>query len=152
MLQAEEEQMTQYTQDELANDWEFKIVRSETPAFRKPKVLNQLIEEEAQAGWVMLEKLDDGRVRFKRPRSARAKDAYLPEGVDPYRTRYGAYTSRAALLGVTVGLLLFFVLGIVAFLMAEGIEVQVPWVSIATLIPVILVTLGIVAIFARRRR
>ena len=152
MLQAEEEQMTQYTQDELANDWEFKIVRSETAAFRKPKALNQLIEEEAQAGWVMLEKLDNSRVRFKRPRSAQAKDAYLPEGVDPYRSHYGPYSSRAALLGVTVGLLLFFLLGIVAFLMAEGTEVQVPWISIATLIPLILLVLGMVAIFGRRKR
>jgi len=72
MLLAEEEDMTQYTQDDLSNDWEFKIVRSSTAVFRNPKALNKLLEEEAQAGWIMLEKLDDSRIRFKRPRSARA--------------------------------------------------------------------------------
>ena len=28
-------------------------------------------------------------MRFKRPRSARQRDAQLPPEVDPYRTRYG---------------------------------------------------------------
>ena len=104
LLEKEEEEMTQYTQDDLRNDWEFKIVRSGTAAFRKPEVLNRLLEEEAQAGWVMLEKLDDSRIRFKRPRSARAKDAYLPDGVDPYRTQYGTHTTRQAVLVVVAGL------------------------------------------------
>jgi len=58
MLLAEEEDMTEYTQDDLKSDWEFKIVRSDTAAFRKPEVLNELLEQEAQAGWVMLEKFD----------------------------------------------------------------------------------------------
>jgi len=113
MLLAEEENMASYTQDDLRNDWEFKIVRSGTAAFRKPEVLNKLLEEEAQTGWVMLEKLDDSRIRFKRPRSARAKDAYLPDGVDPYRTQYGISVTRQALVGVGVFVLL--VLGAVLF-------------------------------------
>ena len=107
MLLAEEENMASYTQDDLRNDWEFKIVRSGTAAFRKTEVLSKLLEEEAQAGWVMLEKLDDNRIRFKRPRSARAKDAYLPDGVDPYRTQYGTLATQQAVLvlvGVLVGL------------------------------------------------
>ena len=107
MLLAEEEEMTGYTQDDLNSDWEFKIVRADTPAFRNSKVLEGLIEEEARAGWVMLEKLDDSRVRFKRPRDARARDAYLPAGVDPYRTRYGAPSGRyAVMLGALLALLL----------------------------------------------
>ena len=114
LLEKEEEEMTQYTQDDLRNDWEFKIVRSGTAAFRKPEVLNRLLEEEAQAGWVMLEKLDDSRIRFKRPRSARAKDAYLPDGVDPYGTQYGAPVTRQAVL-VGVGLLVLLVLGVMVF-------------------------------------
>jgi hypothetical protein len=111
-LEKEEEDMTGYTQDELQSDWEFKIVRSESGAFRKPQVLSQLVEEEAQAGWVLLEKFDDNRVRFKRPRSARARDIYLPEGVDPYRTRYDAFSTRSVVLATMVGLLL---LGVLAF-------------------------------------
>ena len=105
-LAREEESMTGYTQDELQGDWEFKIVRSESGAFRKPQVLSQLVEEEAQAGWVLLEKFDDNRVRFKRPQSAQARDIYLPEGVDPYRTRYDAFSSQAVGLAVMVGLLM----------------------------------------------
>lgn len=110
--------MTPYTRDDLDTDWEFKIVRAAMPAFHKREVLERLIEEEARAGWVMLEKLDDHRVRFKRPRSARAKDAYLPQGVDPYRTSYGASPARlSAIIALAIGLLVFglFVLGIVGF-------------------------------------
>ena len=116
MLFTEEEgDMTQYTPDDLKSDWEFKIVRSGSAAFRKPEVLSQLIEEEARAGWVMLEKFDDSRVRFKRPRSARAKDAFLAEGVDPYRTQYGAYgTQQALVVGLVLGLI-FLLLGAAAF-------------------------------------
>jgi hypothetical protein len=121
MLLAEEEDMTEYTQDDLKDNWEFKIVRSDTAAFRRSEVLNRLLEEEAQAGWVMLEKLDDNRIRFKRPRSARAKDSYLPADVDPYRTHYGAlptrHTTMIALL--IVGLMLFLASGILMFVLAS---------------------------------
>jgi hypothetical protein len=107
--------MAQYAQDDVKDDWEFKIVRSSAAAFRKPEVLNKLIEEEARAGWVMLEKFDDSRVRFKRPRSARARDAFLPDDVDPYRTQYGAYNvQRATMAGVLLGVV-FLLLGLAAF-------------------------------------
>jgi hypothetical protein len=152
MLLAEEEDMTQYTQDDLKNDWEFKIVRSDTPVFRKPEVLSKLIEEEAQAGWVMLEKLDDSRVRFKRPRSARARDAYLPDGVDPYRTRYGGFSAPIAVgVGVLIAGLLVLALVALRSSQASGGDAQIPWIGISTVIPVILVLLGFV-VFARRRR
>ena len=110
-LEKEEEEMTQYTPADLDHDWEFKIVRSGTAAFRRREVLERLIEEEARAGWVMLEKLDDSRIRFKRPRRAQAQDAYLPADVDPYRTTYGGLsTQRTAILLLIVGLMLFFTL------------------------------------------
>jgi hypothetical protein len=115
LFEEEEGDMTQYTHDDLKSDWEFKIVRSDAAAFRKPEILNQLIEEESRAGWVMLEKFDDGRVRFKRPRTARSRDVLLPDDVDPYRTRYGAYSAqRAAMVGVVLGLM-FLLLGVAVF-------------------------------------
>lgn len=119
MLRAEEEDMTQYTQNDLKSDWEFKIVRSDSAAFRKPEVLDKLIEEQAQAGWVMLEKFDDNRVRFRRPHSARARDSFLPDGVDPYRTQYGTLATRqmAVLVGVMIGLL---GLGVAALFLVKG--------------------------------
>jgi hypothetical protein len=115
----EEEEMTQYSQDDLNDDWEFKIVRSGTAAFRKATVLNRLIEEEARAGWVMLEKLDDSRIRFKRPVRARAQDAYLPDGVDPYRTHYGSTAQYTMTVLLMVGAILLLALGILAFVIAS---------------------------------
>jgi hypothetical protein len=153
MLLAEEEDMTQYTQDDLKNDWEFKIVRSGAAAFRKPETLSKLIEEEAQAGWVMLEKLDDSRVRFKRPRSARARDAYLPDGVDPYRTQYGALSApTAAAVGMLIAGLVVLALVALGSSQAGGGDAQIPWIGISTVIPVILVVLGFVVFFMRRRK
>ena len=100
----EEEEMTNYPADETAG-WEFKIVRSVTGAFAKPAVFNKLLEEEARAGWELLEKFDDRRVRFKRPISARAGDAQLPAGVDPYRTQYGMSRLTYILLILVITLL-----------------------------------------------
>jgi hypothetical protein len=112
--------MARYAQDDLNGDWEFKIVRSATPVFRKPKELNKLVEEEARAGWIMLEKLDNSRVRFKRSRRARAQDAYLPDGIDSYRTHYGgAPTQYVVTALVVIGLLLAFGLGIAVFLITS---------------------------------
>jgi hypothetical protein len=94
----EEEEMTNYSRDDLAGDWEFKIVRSVTAAFRNPAVLEKLRQDEAQAGWVMVEKFDDARIRFKRAASARENDFRLPQGVDPYRTYYGISNARFSLV------------------------------------------------------
>jgi hypothetical protein len=97
-MEEEEEQMTPYSREELEQDWEFKIVRANTGVFGRPAVFNKLIEEEARAGWVLVEKFDNSRVRFKRPRSARLGDAQLPNNVDPYRTRYGMSEGAFAVL------------------------------------------------------
>jgi hypothetical protein len=116
MLEKEEEEMTQYTREDLDNEWEFKIVRSGTAAFCKREVLDKVVEEEARTGWVMLEKLDDSRIRFKRPRRARAQDPYLPPEVNPYRTTYGASSPRQVAIMLTlVGLTVFMVLGMLLF-------------------------------------
>ena len=154
MLRAEEENMTQYTQDDLRDDWEFKIIRSDTGAFRKPEVLERLIEEEAQAGWVMLEKFDDTRVRFKRPRSARASDAFLPDGVDPYRTQYGTgFTRPAVILGLVLALGLaaaglFVARGVAPAPGPDVVAAPIVWALVALLSFVAL----LVALFKRRLR
>ena len=135
MLLAEEEEMTAYTQDDLTNDWEFKIVRSESAAFRKSEALNKLVEEEAQAGWVMLEKLDDRRVRFKRPRSDGAPSAQY-----------------AVLVGSLVAGVLVVALGILGSRGAGASDAPVPWIAISTAIPAIIVILGFVTILIRRRK
>ncbi len=111
LLQEEEEQLTPYDSRETidpmdsqaqpktkSNDprlvgWEFKIVRASSDVFRDPSVLKRLCEEEASAGWIMLEKLDDRRIRFKRPIAMREviRADLLP--IDPYRTTYGTARS-----------------------------------------------------------
>ncbi len=151
MLAEEEEDMARYTQDDLGNDWEFKIVRSESGAFRKPEVLRQLIEEEARSGWVMLEKFDDRRVRFKRPRSARARDVLLPPGVDPYRTRYGSPSAQYAMLATLVLGLAVAGLGALVFLREDGITAPVGW-TVVGIIPFTLILLGVLLIVKLRLR
>jgi hypothetical protein len=90
-----EEEMTPYAPQEVAEHWEFKILRSATTQFRDPVRLRGILEEEACAGWTMIEKFDDSRVRLKRPASARATDATL--GFDPYRTWVGISANRLAI-------------------------------------------------------
>ena len=110
MEEEEEELMTPYSREELEDDWEFKIIRSQTGVFGKQAVLQKLVEEEARAGWQLVEKFDDNRVRFKRPRSARQRDGQLPAGVDPYRVNYGI--SEGAFVSVILAAV-FGVLGII---------------------------------------
>lgn len=102
--------MTKYSDADLQGDWEFKIVRSNLAGFRKPEVLQQVCAEEARAGWTLVEKFDNQRLRFKRPVSARAGDAGL--GFDPYRSQYG--TSSGAIVAVVVACALLLPIGIIA--------------------------------------
>ena len=83
----EEEHMTPYTPRDLAENWEFKILRSATGAFKDPAVMQRYLAEEAQAGWTLVEKFDNIRIRLKRPAAARQQDAQCT--FDPYRTRVG---------------------------------------------------------------
>ena len=103
MLLEEEEMLTTYAADDLTHHWEFKIVRANRGVFRNPKTFHRLLAEEAQAGWTLVEKFDNTRVRFKRPQQARLNDAQLPRGVDPYRVHYGLPPSAfAGLLLITM--------------------------------------------------
>ena len=96
----EEEQMTNYTHADLQGDWEFKIVRSATGAFKRPDFMAEVLDEEALSGWQLVEKFDDNRLRLKRAGDAGRKDDFLPGGVDPYRTQYGMSDNRLAALWV----------------------------------------------------
>ncbi len=117
--QEEEEHMTRYNPEEVNGEWEFKIVRSTTGQFKKPDLFQQMVADEAVAGWQLLEKLDDNRVRFKRPISARKRDEMLPEGYDPYRTQYGI---SEATLGISIAAIIMLVMGVIIFfaVMAEN--------------------------------
>jgi len=103
MLRQEEEEMTEYADEDLRDGWEFKFLRANTAAFKDPQVLKQACEEEAQAGWILVEKFDDQRLRFKRPASAKDRDTYL--SFDAYRTQYGMSKNKFAgiIVGITIG-------------------------------------------------
>lgn len=70
-------------------EWEYKIVRSNRDIFRNPVIFQKLCQEEAESGWMLLEKLDDHRVRFKRPLSRRQAGKQRVPRFDPYRSQYG---------------------------------------------------------------
>jgi len=103
----EEEQLTPYTSEALAEDWEFKILRSAQGRFRDPAQLATFLTEEARAGWMLVEKFDDSRIRLKRPASAKAKDHSLD--FDPYRIHVGISPNTHALIVVAITLAVTFV-------------------------------------------
>ncbi|MGL6283470.1 MAG: hypothetical protein ACRC2J_13805 [Microcoleaceae cyanobacterium] len=81
------------------NAWEYKIVRSNSDIFRNPEIFYRLCQEEAQAGWILLEKLDDQRVRFKRSYIKRDSINTKNLAFDPYRTQYGPSGNFINILG-----------------------------------------------------
>jgi hypothetical protein len=108
----EEEEMTPYAADDLQG-YEFKIIRSATGMFKHPAKLREVLEEEARAGWELVEKFDNGRVRLKREIAWRQKDATLTQ--DPYRITVGVSEAKLGLwivLGTLGGL------GLVALVIA----------------------------------
>lgn len=104
----EEEEMTGYTPEELASAWEFKILRSATSAFRRPEFLKQVLDEEKHAGWTLIEKFDNSRIRLKRPASARTGGSGAT--FDPYRSHVGISETE---LGLRIAAAIVIGLGIV---------------------------------------
>jgi hypothetical protein len=104
----EEEEMTPYSRQDLTQGWEFKILRSLTNAFKDPAKMRKALEQEARGGWVLVEKFDDGRMRLKRPASAKESDANLD--FDAYRTRLGMTEGQ---LGMIIALTILGAIGIV---------------------------------------
>lgn len=145
--EAEEEKMTKYNEDNNEK-WEYKIVRSESGAFRNPNVLAALIEEEALAGWEMLEKFDNRRVRFRRSVDARKRDEMLPNGYDPYRTNYGSSLTRTGIM-IALGLLM---LGVFMFsLLAYRGGSSFPIAGVVPVIAILVVIMAIAAVVAVAR-
>ena len=101
----EEEEMTRYTTEDLESNWEFKIVRANTRKFKKHEMIEKVRLEEAKAGWELLEKFDDYRLRFKRRVEKRAMDKYLE--ADPYRSQLA--TSKGSVIAIIAGVLIMLV-------------------------------------------
>lgn len=97
----EEEKMTKYNSDDL-DGWEFKIVRANTRKFKNKEMIETVRQEEARAGWKLVEKFDDYRLRFKRRVEKRSMDAHLE--IDPYRSQVSSPNSTA--IALIVGILI----------------------------------------------
>ncbi len=112
LIRQEEEEMTPYSEKDLAEGWEFKIMRASTAAFRKPEQLRAVLEEEKKGGWVLVEKFDDSRIRLKRPIGAKSMERDFADGYDPYRTVVGLSADKRAIIALGAGGLV-----LIAFLM-----------------------------------
>ncbi len=97
-MREEEEQLTPYSQQDLADGWEFKILRSQLGRFRNGRYLAEVLQNEARAGWVLVEKFDNSRIRLKRPARSRDLDGKL--NFDPYQTQVGPSQGAIALVVV----------------------------------------------------
>ena len=82
---------------------EYKIIRSATGAFKDPAKFRAALDEEARAGWELVEKLDNSRARLRRSTECRKRDAEL--GQDPYRTQIGM-SETALVLAIVVYVLI----------------------------------------------
>jgi len=96
-MREEEENMTAYNREDL-DGWEFKIVRSISGKFKKHEAIQRVCQEEAKAGWELMEKFDDYRMRFKRRVEMRSRDQFLE--TDPYRTNVGINPGTLGMIGV----------------------------------------------------
>ena len=112
----EEENMTGYSKEDLEG-WEFKIVRSVFGRFSKYDVVQELRKREAEAGWEMVEKFDNERIRFKRRIENRKRDAQL--GYDPYRTS-GFSEGKRVLLIVSIAIATILAAIIIAIVSKQG--------------------------------
>lgn len=81
--------------------YEYKILRTAWTNFRNPARLQATLEYESQSGWDLFEKLDDQRLRLRRPITCRDEDATRP--FDAYRSWVGPSDNAAAVF-VVIGI------------------------------------------------
>lgn len=140
--QEEEEKMTTYNKEDLEG-WEFKIVRSNIGRFRNYKRVQEVCAEEAKAGWELVEKFDDNRIRFKRRIEKRSNDQFL--NIDPYRTTVGFKDGAlAGIILLAVGVAI--AVGVLVSGMAKSkgggfnMPVVLPFIVIVAAVVVVIVT------------
>ncbi len=99
LLQEEEETMSAYSREDLDGEWEFKILRSFTREFHNSQKMHEYLAEEAQHGWMLVEKFDDTRLRLKRRVKTQPDKEIV--GCDPYRTSVGLSEGQMAARNLT---------------------------------------------------
>jgi hypothetical protein len=106
--------------------WEFKVLRAHRDLFRDPTSLQQACDEEAVAGWILLEKLDDRRLRFKRPIAMREVIDPNNIGFDPYRSYYGSSPQWGRRAIGLVGLLALLIPAYLSFVLIARLQSNLP--------------------------
>jgi hypothetical protein len=120
MTQNQEELYNYQTNYETQeNDWEFKILRTVNDGFQPHKLLKSVCAEESEAGWVLLEKLDNNRLRFRRPIHFREKDHLLK--LDPYRSYYGLSPKATNFISIVMILVIMAVPAFFGFAFMQNI-------------------------------
>ncbi|MCG8415425.1 MAG: hypothetical protein MI746_14500 [Pseudomonadales bacterium] len=76
---------------------EYKVIQAQTPLFSDTAKMHEVLEQEAKAGWRLLEKEDNYKIRLQRDVSNRENDKNLD--FDPYRSTVGV--SSVITYGVT---------------------------------------------------
>ena len=66
---------------------EYKVITSQTPMFSDTAKMQEVLDQEARAGWQLLEKQDNYKIRLQREISHRENDKTLD--ADAYRTTVG---------------------------------------------------------------
>jgi hypothetical protein len=87
---------------EPSMELEYKILQSQTPFFANAAKMHEAVEQESKAGWTLLEKEDNYRIKLKRNTSNRDNDKNLD--FDAYRSTVGV--SSVVTYGITVALTL----------------------------------------------
>jgi hypothetical protein len=116
---------------------EYKVLRSYRFAFGREARLREVLDEEAQAGWEMVAKLDNGRLMLRRRRSEREADAVRPPGIDAYRTTVD--TNLPLLAGlVALVVLVLALLGVMSGLTSAVLAVLVAAGVVVLLLAVVM--------------
>lgn len=90
-------------------DLEYKILQSQTPLFASTAKMHEAMEQEAKAGWRLLEKEDNYRIKLQRDVSNRDNDKNLD--FDAYRSTVGVSSV------VTYGLTAAMTVGVVSVIL-----------------------------------
>jgi hypothetical protein len=88
---------------------EYKILLSQTPLFASTAKMHEALEQESKAGWSLLEKEDNYRIKLKRDISNRENDKNLD--FDAYQSTIGVSSV------VTYGATAAFTLAVVFFIL-----------------------------------
>ncbi len=76
---------------------EYKVIQAQTPLFSDTAKMHEILDQEARAGWQLLEKEDNYRIKLQRNISHRDNDKNLD--FDAYRSNVGV--SSVVTYGVT---------------------------------------------------